>query len=555
MTAPDSVERRPIRNWLPRILLAVFAARLAMAAWPAAPVEGDELGVLHGLTAWDQSRQDHRDTGYLFPLQPGSYFLLHAARALTHADALAVFAAVSFFGAAAFVVVTTFILSSVSGARPAWIALALLSAQELSAAAAYANTSALAAPFVALGLLCALHARADLRVAGAAFCFALGGWLRLDALLLTPAFPVLLLWRQTQPVAVLRETLFGALASLALLTAFFFFSDVSLRSAWQAYSARDGGASWQRLFSVGWLTLSGALVLAALAGLWVIVRRRDYRLLALLLAAIVPSLWVYGRSLTTTKYLYYAAPFLVLPAIVWLKALAPSSRPLHRLGLSAWCGLAFIELFLGVRTASPDARRFEPPSFAFALFDFQLGQKRIQLGFGSGEILPTDDGLRLRGALWHAPDVWRREKDALRREHRRLTSLDLASGQRTVITSTYFAFQLLKLQLLEAGLSEKITRPFPQNPSSFLSTWQRPDQPNNPAVRVFYINNSPADADEFQAATVSAASEVVFLNDRGRNAARHLLGDTAAAWRCVSGSEHGLLSIYVRPLTTTKVLP
>lgn len=525
--------------WLPRVILCLLCLHLSRGLLPIVPVEGDDLGVVNGLEAWTRGSGDFADAGYLYAIQPGSYHVLAALTRLLGLSPMLAFGLGTIISAAGFIVLASFVLADAARLRPAWVAVALLLTQEITTAAYYANTSAMAGAWVMAGLLATQRARRPAGLIFAGLLIGFGGWLRMDSLLLSPL--VLLLRVQTvRPGQALRET--AAVAAVSVLTLLLGCAAIGLGPATiaQQVSAREVVRDWHTLLVNGWLVLGPVTTLASLLGILWLGASARWRQLGLVLAGAVPSLAFYGGNFTSPKYLYYAAAFLLLPALCGLQKLIQAGRAgpwVAGTVLAAFAG----ENLVGIQSSTPEFRRYEPAAAHVATGSLSLAGKELRTGLGEGEIIPTDDGPRLRGGQFWAPLFWRREKNAMRQELASFAEAMTSRPAGLVITSTYLSFRVADGWLRQHGYRIGPPRHFSGNPSSYTRECQSPDR----TVILAQINHTPADAAEF-AGLIQPAVRTLFVNDRGEIGFRHLAGQ-ASDWRPLSSSGNHLITLYEHP--------
>jgi hypothetical protein len=290
-----------------------------------------------------------------------------------------------------------------------------------------------------------------------------------------------------------------------------------------------------------WIALSTALVVALVLGLRSLIRTADFSRLAIVALGVLPTLAAYGPNFTTTKYLYYAIPFALIPAALWLRELASDPGRRLRGVFLLWIAAALAEAFLGLRTTANPYRRFEYSKTGFDLLAANLGTFKFALAIGSGEVLGTADGFRIRTGTWFAPEVYHREKADLQTETGRLRALPLFGETDVVLTSTYLSNVILDGELMRRGVYPELREPyFPGEPASRTMRWFKSPH----ALTTLLINHDERDRAHFRAAA-DALKPRYFLNDRGWQAARHL-GVREPEWTCLSPREDGLIQLYRR---------
>jgi hypothetical protein len=528
-------------RWLPWILLLVVVADLARGILPFAPVEGDEQACLNGLEIWSRHPALFPGAAYLYEIQPGSYQIIAQLQRWTGADYIVLFGVCTVLGATIFIALSSLILTRVTLLPIGWCALIALCGQELVTAAYYLNTSALAGAFVMGGIALTMSRRPLWSLWLASLALAIGGWLRLDALLITPAVLGLKLYTGLDGRRALRQTAAISTITLVILLGLLTLAHTSLSAAWINLRARGISGEWQPLIIKGPLVLSYVLFLTSFAGVALLVCRRQWHLLSVVVLGVVPSIFIYGRHFTTTKYLYYAAPFLLLPGLWLLReslTLPTNRRWIGRLAFGTLIFAGLIESCIGLQTSSAAYRRFDPAALSVTFASGKRGEKTWAWGLGEGEIIPTDDAFRMRGALAFAPEVWHRQKVQILGEVHRLDVELSRPGTTYAVTSTYLSMVLVHAWLWRHGFMPGESQTFLRNETSHTTAWTAPGR----TMTVVFINQTTTEAQEFSEATKHEGG-MLFINDRGDLAFRHLASDPVV-WRQLSPVRNGLLTLY-----------
>ncbi|MBI5422663.1 MAG: hypothetical protein HZA32_01165 [Opitutae bacterium] len=390
--------------WIACVALVLIASR---GLWPIVPVEGDDQGVIFGVEGMVSSSPELLARRYLFPIQPGSYDVLAAAVRLTGVSAQTVFASATVFGAALFAVSGAGLLSAALSIPFVFALLAMLACQETVAAACYLNTSALAGGVALLSLVpFARRARRSLLLLGGVG-LGVAGWLRGDALLVAPATLPLLALHDGWGARALRDTALAAFVAIIAFLALRQLSGAPLSAAIATFAGRAPESSTLRMTRDALLTLlSPALLLASLAGVVWLAARKKGTLLLLLAAGLIPTALAYRDALVSTKYLYYTIPFALLPGLLLLRTLLAQRR---RTTLALLALAATADAVAGLRVLPSEARFFSAPPAAFST-SFVLGSRTIKVVLGGGDVIPNEDGFRLRTGHLFAAETWRREK-------------------------------------------------------------------------------------------------------------------------------------------------
>ena len=531
-----------VRRWLPRILIVVLAIVFARGILPFVSVEGDEQGVINGVIAAEQHRVNFLDFSYIYPIQPGSFLLLHAGHACFGGRLIAIFGALTAVGATAFIVVTSFLGARLCQCRPAWVALALLSCQEMVSAGWYANTCAIAAPFAAGALLIGLSSGKRTTLLIAAALIAIGAWIRMDSLLITPAFLPLAFAQSGQMRAAFLRTAGVAAASGLLLLILLKVSGTSLGEAWSTYITQPYGEGWislwHRIWLVGSISFAGLVIIAIAA----LIAVGDSLAIVTAFAATLPAMLVYGHTFTTTKYLYYPLPFIVFIVLSAAVKGISSEQTWPRIIVGLGIAATAMEGLIGVRSSSDEFRRFSvQPAKTLLQLELPRRPRPLCFVFGEGEVIGTDDAFRVRTGWYFAGNVWHREKEAALAECARIAEL-AHRDDATILTTTYLATRLVTGELLTEGAERKNRQFIGNDDTSFCSHWHHGAH----GITQVLINDSPDQVQLFaQYAAPKEHAHLLFINDRGGNAA-HYLGISAAEWTQLSPRSNGLLAIYIK---------
>lgn len=446
-----------------RVLAWLGCAVLALAALrgvqPIVPVEGDEQGVLFGVEGMVRGTPELLARRYLFEVQPGSYQTLAALVRWLGVSPEAAFATTTLFGAALFAVAGAGLLSLTCSIAFPYALLAMLWCQETITAACYLNTTTLAASVAVLSLLpFARNARRAALLAGGCG-LGIAGWLRGDALLISPAALALLVHRRGFVWSAVRDT---ALAATLAIVVFWLLREASgapLREGLTAYATLSSDvASLRTTRDVIVTLLSPALLLLSVAGLLWLGATRSYALLFVALAGVVPALLAYRGALVSTKYLYCTVPFAVLPAVALLRTFAAHCaawRPSTRvLACGAAALLAAGDLGAGVRLLRGETCYYAP---APAWVSVEIGSSQRRLVLGGGDIIPNEDGFRLRTGHLFAPEVWRREKLHQTAQLEQFHAIAERETNATIFFAGWLPEQMAARELFRAGFTPRAT--------------------------------------------------------------------------------------------------
>lgn len=465
-----------VRQYLPWGLVALLLAWASAGTWPVVPVEGDDQGVIFGVEGMLHPEDTFlRQNRYLYEVQPGSYHLITALVRITGAPVEKVFGVATIAGALAFALVGAWLLRILLGWPLAWLLAVLLWCQEVTTAAFYSNTSALAGGFALLGVGLA-HRPGRAGWLGAGLVLAFAGWLRADSLLVAPACLGLAYWRDRQWRPSLQRTLAIATVALGGVLTLYWMSGTSVLRGFEAYAGRGYALStWRPLLQSPVLLMSPLMALGAGAGIVLLLARRNHELLLVMLGGLLGSLVCYGFSLTTPKYFYYLVPFALIPALGLIDALRPwlQRRPLAATALCS--ALLLGDSLVGLRTMGPAQRFFTTAPTWATLGSMVAGPRQFALVVGPGELLINADGFRLRTGNFFASGCWHREKTRVLSNLAIIRSW-LAGGQDlTIYWANWLPYQVAARELLALGFHPPV-HAMPAQGAAAMETWRRADQ-------------------------------------------------------------------------------
>jgi hypothetical protein len=526
-----------------RLCFLLALGWIAAGVFPITPVEGDEMAVVNALFAWHHFPADFSNLRYLYEVQNGSYLLLHACGILLSDDYLTLFALLSASAAVLFVVAAGALLGLICDLPVVPVVLGLiLCGQEFSAAAWYANTSTLGGVTAFAGLLCFHQATSRPGRLAAGLLLGVAGWLRMDALVVAPVVLALASGRWTERLYSTAETALVTVGTLLILNAW---GGVSPADSWQVYSGKNVHIGYGPLFSALPLLLTFTGIVGTLAGLTWLIARQAGRLLGIFVLGVGPSIVLHGQSITTPKYLYYAAPFMLLP-LAALVAHAVCERKTRR-----WPRVFLVAMALGllgewvftVQTSPPGLRRLPVPTI-IKVVSFQRPDHPWNLVVGCGEPFANDDGFRVRGGLLFSPWAWRWAKDQVDRCLVLVgITLDRSPRLRLIATS-HNAYHALSSVLLRRGF-----RP------EYFSPWHGDQQSGGTArfvagARTCDLELVPphvGDTEHFaQVINDQPAIPALLLNDRN-SFGLTALAPLTFAWSQISGERAAIFEVFVRP--------
>lgn len=462
-TPGQSGAEGPRLQWADRIgwlLVLVLALVWCVGLFPLVPVEGDEQGILFGAWVRAGGHAQYQPLSYMPEIQPGTHVLLAAVGRIDSFWIEPAYGLMSAAGALGFVLLGALLVRRVVG-LPWWLSLLLmLQMQEAQAAACYMNSSSLAGALAlaAVTLPLVSRLRHDWLAVGA--LLAVGGWLRMDSLLVSPAVLCAYLHRDGRVGEAVLRTALAAVVSLAGVAGLAQAAGHPLTEVLAAYCAQPETGEGLRSWAEGLLLLtSPAMLAASVAGaalcpapmrLW-------------FLFGILPSVLAYRHSLATTKYLYYILPF------VAIYAGACVSRIRIRLaGTAAFGALAVLTVALdgmvGLRTSDDSLRVFSKgETLAKATIGRHKGRE-LALVVGPGELCRHADGFRVRTGQAFAPLRWRAEKEAMQENLSLLGGFVDANEHCRLLWGNWLCIQAAQRVLLDKGYEAVLARPPTEGP-------------------------------------------------------------------------------------------
>ncbi len=523
---------------LPWLLVGLQLAWWSYGVWPITPVEGDEQGVIFGVEGMLQHDDILLQSRYKYDVQPGSYHLLAALTRLTGTSVETVFGATTVAGALGFALAGAWLLRLLLCLPLGWTLAAMLWAQEVTTAACYSNTSALAGGIAILAVILAARPQ-PLGLFWSGVALAVGGWLRADCLLVAPACLGLAYWqlRAWRP-AILRTAAIAATATIGVAV-LYWLSGTSLRNAVGVYDTQMGaGLSGRRL----WLDtpvqlLSPVLTLAALGGAGLMLWRREFALVLVVLSGTLATLLVYGGVITTAKYLYYMLPFALVPALVLVNLLQCFPNRLAHLAVGA---LLLGDGLLGLRTLSQSERYFTTAPSGMTLARIVTRSKVVEMVVGPGELVINCDGFRVRTGQLFAPLCWHREKERVRTDLATISSWLTEGRELTIFWANWLPGQIAVRELLAAGFrpsdgSTPAAGPLP------AESWQRKGQ----VVRLHYLGYVGSIFQPAGPATASTTGTDTYFIGDGANQPITELADNRH-WHLLSAAPEGLITLHQR---------
>lgn len=450
-----------------RILWLVFILCLlyyAVGLFPIVPVEGDDLGIVNGVLQIANDGLASRDLAYRYEAQSGSYAFVLLLHKLFGFEPLFAFGLLSGAASIAFIVLSAWLVSRLSGFPAPLCGIVLLLFQEATTGGYYANTTAIAAVFAVTALLIMTFEKHVWALVTAGVLFGTAAWMRLDALLITPATLLVLYqgnWKQT----MYRTAVVAAAAGLVTLTGVYGGSssiDEILKISETHLSTSSLGTSGLGLPLIGNANVkslisyfSALLTVLFLAGMVKSFRSHNFKVPGLFALAAVPFYLYYGGIIVSPKYMYYLLPFFLL---IVLQAFPRQFPEAFSPALTA----AIVGLFLAQYVVGLRANFANKPYVAtpyptlVTLGKLEIGGKNVENGalvIGSGSVVTTDDSYRLSSGLIFSPLLWRHHKSIRDRELGAIKDYfeNSAERHRHFLTTAWVSHQVVIYLLLKSG--------------------------------------------------------------------------------------------------------
>ena len=530
-----------VRQLLPWSLVLLLLGWTSYGTWPLVPVEGDDQGVIFGVEGMLHPEDAFlRHARYLYEVQPGSYHLLAALVKITGASAATVFGVTTIAGALAFALAGARLLQILFAWPLAWLLFALLWCQEVTTAACYSNTSALAGGFALLATGLA-HRRGRGGWLGAGLVLTLAGWLRADSLLVAPACLGLAYWQERQWKPAITRTALIALTTLTGIFLLYWLSGTSVLLSLGSYAERGYLlSSWRVLLESPVQLLSPALAVGGALGFVLLLWRRQSALGLVVISGTIASVAVYGASLTTPKYFYYLVPFVLIPALHLVDGLRPWLLRQPRTAALALAGVLLCDGLLGLRTLNQPQRYFTTAPTWATLGEVALPPRTFALVIGPGELIINADGFRVRTGQFFAPLCWHREKERMRTNLATIRSWLATGRELTIFWANWLPTQMAVRELLAAGFPP----PGPVKPGDVAATmqdWRRPGQ----VVHLGYLGYVGSVYQPPGPAPASLTGPDTYFIGDGANQPITELADRAH-WHLLSAVPEGLITLHQR---------
>ena len=459
------------------LLFLAFFIYVGAGILPFSPIEGDGAGIANGATQLLTDFSIPPTLGYRFALQPGTYIWVVEFSRLTGLSTFTTFSLLSGISALIAILLAASVAASLAGVRFATAGLIILLFQEAYSSGYYANSTTIASAFLFLAMVLFQKETSVWRQILAGIAIGIAVWTRIDSVILAPVVVFLALPHEV-PLSywkIFRRIATTAVVAIAVSLSLLYWSRVPLEAVLFLFQQHHGNFSEGGTPGMGGILsyLSGDDMKSHIAfysvltiyltgrGIWILIQRQQWRVLAVLVIAIVPFYAVLGGTITSPKYLYYLLPVLVAVAVIG--AVTATRRADGSIRLSpihlAICSVLFVTQYLfGLNAEIQNKEYWGKPEPQFVeIFSSPITGiaqiKHLSFSMGSGLLIPTADGTRLSGGIAYAPLTWRGEKQKASQAFTQLTEMmkQLKAGDTTLVAREYQASQYAKTALLEAG--------------------------------------------------------------------------------------------------------
>jgi hypothetical protein len=392
-----------------------------VGVFPLEPVFGDGIEIANGATQMARTEFGPNPLAYRYSQHPGAHVVLAVFNRYLGLDAHTTFLAFSAISAAIFIVFSALLISRLVGCPWGLAGLGMLLFQEATAAAYYANTNVLAGA-IGISAIYLLDGRRDgmRTLVAAGVLVGISLFIRLDAALLAlVVMPVLYRGGWTQ---MILQTTLVAVVSVLTWALLFIASGASIAELTTAVTFKQdlftAAEDWQNTVRshISYFSLLCSALIAV--GTVSLAMRRQWRVLAIVAAGVLPFYLIFPDGVDTPRYLYYATPFWASLAVAGLWSIG-SFAPRLQIAMIAAVAFLFVgQYVIGYRQygGPSDAGVHLLPGYRTA--DGLPVQPR--LWYGHAAVSPGINGGRLSTGLLYAP-VWhqmlkrraREENDAM----------------------------------------------------------------------------------------------------------------------------------------------
>ncbi len=498
------------------ILLAVWLAWSALGVHPVAVLEGDGAAIATSAQRWAEQGPEALENAYRYEMQSGTYVVLMLLARVLGVDALVVFGILSAVASAALILFSGRWISMRTGLSFPASGLLVMLLPETWISAYYPNSTVLAAALVVISfnllaeagrLRSATVRGTEERGAGPCFwptllatkfangpkkgpdpdrplcgcfrwllaggaVFGLACWVRFDAVVVAPAVPLVLApgdWATKSRQSAIVAVVAAATAVVGMIA-----SGAGLSELAGSYLRHRGAAgSWA--LTVKSLVAFFPLVVAFLMalGTWRIVAERRGRDAALVLLGVLPLAFLLRSSLTTPKYLLYAAPLVALVAGHGLIALGGSVGARKKVLASAAVVLFAVQYPLGLQIEHVQGYRPTPHPTLLRIASVEIdrsGPERVVLVVGAGATISTHDALRLSSGILFGNGTWHYYKHESAVAAATLIDVVASGSAGTTdlwVEEPWEAGQLVEHALIRAGYRRRFA-----GPGDLQQTWE-----------------------------------------------------------------------------------
>ncbi len=396
------LKTQKVRSFLIKALAISLLFYQLIGAFSIAPVELDGIRIATGVTTINSHGiESSKEELYAYDVQAGTYLTILRIHQLTSVNPFTIFSILSTVGCLSFIFFGAQMVSYYTNSN-FWVALVcILLFQEALVNAYYPNSNVFAAPFLIMSVYFLTQRVSNGNVLLSAMLLAFGVWMRIDSIMISLIFP-LLLFRQTLAGFLRRSSLF-ALTFITVFITLSQLSNVELSNIFGLTQRHMEGTFGGKpmLGILGQVEIQSYLSFYSLVnivmigiGIIYLLRTNNLKLLSSCLVAILPLVCVYFGDLSSPKYLFYVLPFYAIFTASALKYL--KGRPV----LSSFVVFLWMSqyLFFGIQTTTNNGE-----FSGVEIGDFIVSPKAKNI---QPYLLNTDDGKRMLSGKMLLPVAW-----------------------------------------------------------------------------------------------------------------------------------------------------
>ncbi|MGV7224373.1 MAG: hypothetical protein ACQ9MH_23020 [Nitrospinales bacterium] len=428
----------------------IFATYHFIGIFPVAPIEGDGIGMANGASVAAYSGLSPNPISYSYYGRSGTYVLIDVLCKLTKLDPFILLSVLSGLSFVIFVIFSGLLLSEITKYPFSACSLCILMFPETAIGGYYANNTVIAAAFAIPSLYVLKVCKQKKFLFLAAILFGLGAWIRLDVILLSPVF-IVLLHSGNFKHTVYKTILVGAVAIIVLAIAMNLSNDNIFQILSRIGEHKKRVLTHPRFFDCHLAFFPIILILLNLGGLFYLILKRNWYLLGIVFLAVMPLYIILNKTIVNPRFMYYLIPFFAIPVIYSISQIAFISKK-HIFFIAIIVILFFSQYLIGYTEMNCDYR------FARTLFKIQnpfIKDSCISARLGLGRKAKITSQTRFLSGLLYGPRWWYYRKREINQELEKLYSyLNIRDfNELNLLTYGWYHDQLSKHVLLHMGYS------------------------------------------------------------------------------------------------------